>query len=515
MDDARLRALIQTNPEEAMALLREMGKYVVHPHAGQRLVLDHPARFKVVNCGRRWGKTVIAAKAIVAESRRPSQMLWWVAPTYRIVKRGYEEVLKQLPPGALTHEPPPSSNFDAGRAVILRFKNRTKMEFYSAERPEGMLGAGVDYAVLDEAATMPPRIWNQIVRPTLMDRKGEAMMISTPRGMNWFYQAWLKGQDGQDESWASWTFTSHDNPTLPEGEIDDMKRDLPTMEYEQEVLAKFLAAGSRVFTYDDNSIQYSIEHDTPLVFPNGLIEGYPPAGSHVVLGIDLAKTHDWTVLYGARASDRRNVYYERMQAITWPEQKRRIRRAHKVLRNNGATSVTLIFDSTGVGDPIYEDLEAEGYDAVPVNFSGQHKPNMVKLLAKDLEERKAFILPQRIEEFEAYAMAVTPGGRFTYSAPEGQHDDVVSAKMLQHHGLVNEGMADVTVISASAPSDESAGDPFDGNEEWDAWDDLVDDDGNLDDPNDAAHAAGYDSPNVAELLTGQPTMAQLLTRGFF
>src|SRR5690349_14466995 len=177
----RLMDLAVENPQEFRKLMEMAKSKTVLPHAGQQVVLDSKARFRVMNCGRRWGKTVLAAKIIVSYTRKPNQMLWWVAPTYKVTKHGYDEVLRQLPDGVLAKPAPPSSNFDAGRAVILHFKNGTKMEFYSAERPEGMLGAAVDFAVLDEAAIMPGRIWNQVVSPTLIDHEGGALMISTPR----------------------------------------------------------------------------------------------------------------------------------------------------------------------------------------------------------------------------------------------------------------------------------------------------------------------------------------------
>ena len=443
-------------------------KKVVRPHAGQQVVLDSEARFRVMNCGRRWGKTKLAAKIFVQKSREDNQMLWWVAPTYKVVKRGYAEVLRQLPDGVLTHEPPPDTNFDAGRSVILKFKNGSRMEFYSAERPEGMLGEGVDFAVFDEAAIMPGRIWNQIVRPTLMDRMGQALFISTPRGRNWFYRVWQQGQDPQQKQWASWTFPSSTNPHLPPSEVEDMQQTLPRLEYEQEVEAKFLAAGSSVFVIPDKSMQPG------RVLKNYFVEGVEVKGHNIVLGIDLARTNDWTVIYGARARDRRNCYYERMQAITWPEQKRRIRRAVRMLERAGAETIMLCMDQTGVGDPIVEDLEAEGYDVVGLNFT-THKLNMVKLLAKDIEESQAFLLEQRVNEFEDYQMNLSPAGRMQYSAPEGENDDVVAAKMLQHWGLVAEGVPEVMVLSVDgteaglAPSD----DPLEDDDE--DYSDLVDD----------------------------------------
>jgi hypothetical protein len=490
-----LLELFQDNPQEALRLLSALRDKVRYPHPGQQLVLDSKARFRVINAGRRFGKTILAAKILLQQSRKPDKMLWWVAPTYKVVKRGYAEVLRQLPDGVLDGTPPPDTHFDAGRSVSLRFKNGTRMEFYSAERPEGMLGAAVDFAVLDEAAIMKSSIWNQIVSPTLMDHEGGALLISTPRGRNWFYRVWQKGQDKQDKLYDSWTFATQDNPTLPPGEADRMAADMPRLEADQEIYAKWIASGSNTFVVPAKSVEYNA------VLDNGFVEETPPKG-FVVMGVDLAKTNDWTVLYGVNARTRRNCYYERFNAVTWPEQKRRIRAAVRRLLKNGATGVMLVMDSTGVGDPIVDDLEAQGYDVVGINFN-THKTNMVKLLAKDLEETRAFVLDERLNEFEDYTMIITEGGRIKYSAPEGEHDDVVSAKMLSHWGCVNEGVPEVQLISGDQADIED--DPYGGrgdDDEGESWDDLIDND----EPTDAelAEAIGYH--------VGRPTVRDLLTR---
>lgn len=254
-------------------------------------------------------------------------------------------------------------------------------------------------------------------------------MISTPRGRNWFYRAFKRGQDTGEDDWASWQFASWTNEYLPPGEIEDMKRDLPAVLYKQEVEAEFLAAGSNVFVVADEIIREKVK-------PEG----------HVVFGVDLAKSTDFTVIYGANASTRENCYYDRFQDVTWPRQRRRILRAVKRVLNNGATGVTILMDSTGVGDPMVDELEELGFDVIGKNFT-TWKDKMVKLLAKDMEDGKSFVLEEGIEEFEQYELNITPGGRVTYSAPSGEHDDVPSAKMLQHWGIVNEGVPDATYIN--------------------------------------------------------------------
>jgi hypothetical protein len=514
----RLQSLAQNDPAALSRLLDAMEKVNIKPHAGQQVVLDSKARFRVMNCGRRWGKTVLAAKILVSKSRKQGRVLWWVAPTYRIVKRGYEEVLRQLPDGVLAKPAPPSSNFDAGRAVILHFKNGTVMEFYSAEREESMLGAKVDFVVMDEAARIRPHVWNQTISPTLMDRLGGALLISTPRGRNWFYQAWQKGQDASNDEWDSWTFTTQDNPTLPPGEADRRAADMPRMEADQEIYAKWLAAGSTVFVIPDGSIQPAT------VLKDFTIKEQRPQG-FVVLGVDLARTSDWTVLYGANSSNRRNCYFERMQAITWPEQKRRIRRAVRTLRREGAADVLIMVDSTGVGDPVYEDLMNDGYDVVGINFT-THKNNMVRLLAKDIEERSAFVLEERLTEFEDYQMTMTPAGRMTYAAPEGSgmYDDAVAAKMLQHWGIINEAAGDISVIDLNEdepvvkrPVRQSADsdDDLEADFEFDEGDysDWIDPDLELDE-SEAVHAIGGESIETLHVrLLQPPDPDDLLRRG--
>lgn len=494
----RLLSLMQSDPAEFARVMRAVNAKTVKPHSGQKLVLDSPARFKVMNCGRRWGKTVLAAKMAVSAVMKPNQMVWWVAPLYRITKRGYMEVLRQLPDGVLAHDPPPETNFDAGRPIVLRFKNGSRMEFYSSERPEAMLGAAVDFVVLDEAARMVGTTWNQTISPTLIDHMGRALIISTPRGRNWFYDVWLKGQDDEQTDWDSWTFTTQDNPTLPEGEADRMAADMPRVEADQEIYAKWLAAGSSVFLLDERCIERVAVHQS------GLVEGREKIRGTVFLGVDLARTNDYTVLYGTQERDRRNAFFERWNGVAWNEQRRRIGRAVRTLMRAGAEHVTLMVDEGNAGAVIVEDLQEAGYDVVGVNFS-THKSNMVRLLANDLERARAYVLDEKLTEFENYITNTTPQGRITYSAPEGQHDDVVSAKILSHWGCVNEGFGQLTLLNADDPlpvhpSDDS--DPWDA-EEADGYSDLLD----VEEEEAAAiEAIGYADPRH------RPTAEQLLLR---
>lgn len=352
--------------------------------------------------------------------------------TYQNTIRGYREVLRQVPPSILTKSPPPPTLGAAGR-MVLNFPGSTRFEFYSGQNPDAMAGEGVDFVVVDEAALQGENVWSQIIRPTLMDTAGRALLISTPRGKNWFYHLWQRGQDPEYREWASWHFTTANNPYIRPEEVEEAQRSLPLMLYEQEILAEFVSDAGAVFRTRDDVFRGI--HDV--------------AGHHIFLGVDLAKHHDFTVITGSRGDDRMPCWHERFNAVSWPMQKDRLITAIDLLEQAGATGVTVIMDSTGLGDVVFDDLELEGIDIVPVKFTNDWKMRAVSLLAADLERGNAFILREQQREFEAYSYEVSEvTGRFRYGAPEGAHDDEVSAKLLEHWGVVHEGAPTMRTVDA-------------------------------------------------------------------
>lgn len=430
----RLRAVMEADPQAFQELLSKISGKMLIPHSeGQKEVLTADERFLVLCAGRRWGKSQVGAAKALRRARNERQIIWWVAPTYKVVKRGYEAVIKQMPEGLLTKPAPPDSAFDAGRSVRLEFKNGSKMEFYSAERPEGMLGGSCDFLIMDEAATMPEHVWTQVIRATLIDRSGGALFISTPRGRNWFYNLYIKGQDPNEPEYRSWRFPSDTNPTLPPGEVESMAAELPLAMYEQEVLAQFISNAASVFRIDEETAIVEIEE------PRG----------HVILGIDLAKHEDFSVLCGINAEDRKPCYHDRFNQVSWPSQRRNIHAAvDEILAYPDVTGITIVVDSTGVGDVMYDDLTEEGLDVIPIKFSPQWKLAAVQLLSADLERGNAFIHDGQLAEFQTYSYKINESGRWKFEAASG-HDDEVSAALLAHWGVVHEGVPNIQTLTVN------------------------------------------------------------------
>jgi hypothetical protein len=441
----RWQALARSDPAAAARILGRLRDKLFVPHPGQREVIASEARFRILRAGRRWGKTRLAAHLAIRNAlAKPNQMVWWVSNSDKNVRRGYRNVLAQLPPEFLA-KPAPS---EGANDRILTFRNGSKMEFYtagSAGRTTGsdaspLTGEGVDFLIIDEAALITEMVWYQHLRPTLADTKGEAIIISTPRGRNWFWKLWQRGQV-PGTPYESFHFTSYDNPYVENSEIEDAKATLPSLVFEQEYLAKFVQNAASIFMLPDEQVL-----DT-LSTPKGW----------VVMGVDLAKKEDFTVLTACNGDTRMPVYYDRFNELSWPTQRQIIENAaQEIAGYQGVEHLTIGVDSTGLGDVIYDELDESGFDVVPINFgSGRQKELMVWQLAADIEHGFSFIMDDMVDEFESFEYEITDSGRYKFEAAEG-HDDKVAAKMIENWVVVNEGPPNVRTLETPRAGDRPA-----------------------------------------------------------
>lgn len=134
----------------------------------------------------------------------------------------------------------------------MQFKlaNGSRISLKGADRPDTMRGVSLEYLVMDEYADMKPVVWEEILRPALADRKGDALFIGTPKGRNHFYDLYNYALNEDDPSYEAWHFTSYDNPLLDPEEIELAKKSMSSYAYRQEFLASFEALGSEIFKED-------------------------------------------------------------------------------------------------------------------------------------------------------------------------------------------------------------------------------------------------------------------------
>lgn len=217
-------------------------------------------RFRVVNCGRRFGKTTLSimemvANAISSDDRRVA----YIAPTYQQARDIAWQDLKKI-----TKDIAKTINESRLEIVLYTQKGGTSSIILRGwEAVETLRGQKFNFLVIDEIAMMKNfwENWQEVLRPTLTDVKGDVLFISTPKGFNHFYD--LYNLENTDDNFKSFHFTSYDNPHLPSEEIDAAKKQLTEDRFAQEYLADFRKTEGLVYkeflrdvhVYEDKDIQ--------------------------------------------------------------------------------------------------------------------------------------------------------------------------------------------------------------------------------------------------------------------
>jgi phage FluMu gp28-like protein len=381
-----------------------------HLHPAQMDVLKSDARFKVLACGRRWGKTRLATVMVVAEALR-GKRAWWVAPSYKMGRVGWrliKRLVKQLPFTCRVREDEHLIEMPTGGEVAV----------HSADDPDSLRGEGLDFVVLDECAYMKQETWYEVLRPALADRQGRAMFISTPHGRNWFYRLYHLARE--HEHYDAWRFPTSANPFIRPEEISEAERSMPEMAFRQEYLAEFLDDAAGVFRGVNAVVDAGRSQNEP-----------PEPGRQYVAGIDLARLQDFTVIV-VFDENGRQVYFDRFNRMSWERQRQIIYEVHRRYHK-----CPCVIDASGVGDPIYQDLLRMGVVVKPVRFTNVMKEQIVEHLAMLIERGQVRLMdvPVQTEELLNFQYELKPSGRIRLQAPQGLHDDCVVALGLAATGI--------------------------------------------------------------------------------
>ena len=209
----------------------------------QQSVFNDGTRFKVVAAGRRCGKSRLAAWTMIIRALQAEKCtVFYVAPTQGQARDIMWSLLEEL-----VHPILQSKHVNN---MEMKLINGSRILLKGADRPDTMRGVSLEYLVMDEYADMKQQVWEEILRPALADRKGDALFIGTPKGRNHFYDLFVYADKSEDESYKSWHFTSYDNEKLDPDEINLAKKSMSTYAFRQEFLASFEALGSEIFKED-------------------------------------------------------------------------------------------------------------------------------------------------------------------------------------------------------------------------------------------------------------------------
>jgi len=381
------------------------------PHVGQKAVHRDGSRFKVVDAGRRWGKTRLGVNECLDVAANGGRA-WWVSPSYKTSEVGWRP-LRRIGHkiGAEVRKVDRQINLANGGSVTVR----------SADNPESLVGEGLDFVVMDECSLTKEQAWFESLRPALSDRQGRALFIGTPKGRNWFWRLWQRGQQGE-EGWASWQFPTASNPYIPAKEIAAAKRDLPERLFLQEYMAEFLEDAGTVFRRVMAAATATEQHNA--------VEGH-----EYVMGVDWGKLADFTVLVVLDATTNEVVYMDRFNQIDYQVQLGRLETAFIKFE-----PVQIIAESNAMGEPLIEQLWYQGYPVQAFQTTNASKADMVNALSLAFEKGEIQIPndPVLIGELQAFEANRLPSGMIRYAAPEGMHDDTVMALGLAWHGVAHQ-----------------------------------------------------------------------------
>lgn len=379
------------------------------PNKWQEIVRQSNARFKIIVAGRRAGKTKFVAEdprvGLVNWLHRKNKTIWVVAPNYDLTDRVWEVLVKLL-----------NTKLAALRKDIFSSRGRqrivtklgTTIEAKSADDPRSLVGKGLDFLVCDESALIDQKAWTESLRPSLMDKKGSAIFIGTPKRKNWFYDLYLRGLNPEEKEYQSWRFSSFENDYLDKEELNKIVLDMPELEYQQEIEADFLEGVGQFFRKIKDCVTGELENcDT---------------NHYYYLGVDLGRLRDFTVLTVMDGNTNQLVYFDRFKEVDWNLQKARIEAVAR--RYNNAQ---VIIDSTGVGDPIVQNLMEIGLAVEDFKLTSISKKQVLDKLSILIEQNRISFpeIPILLSELEEFGYWETRTGRTSYSAPPGKNDDTV------------------------------------------------------------------------------------------
>jgi hypothetical protein len=366
---------------------------VPNAHINQKPILESQARFNVLMCGRRFGKSELSQIKMIKTASFGEQIAY-ITPTYKLAKVFFNKLAAALP------FPNNQSN------LTMQFPNKGSVEFFTGERLDNLRGRKFHGVIIDEASFIPNLEdgWLNSIRPTLTDYKGWGWFLSTPRGKNFFYSLYMKQEDG----WQSFKYTTYDNPYIDTKEIDEARRQLPAPVFEQEYMANPMENAANPFGSENiKACIRPLSNQEPVCF-----------------GIDLAKSYDWSVIIGLDAGG--NVcYLDRFQK-DWHTTKQAILKLPRK---------PILLDSTGVGDPIFEELQRAGLMVEGLKFTSNSKQQLMVGLQNAIHT-KSISYPEGVivNELEVFEYQFTANG-VKYSAPSGFHDDCVMALSLAYQNF--------------------------------------------------------------------------------
>ena len=368
-------------------------------------------RYGITEAGTKSGKTVSAIAWLVEQAMLggPGYNYWWIAPGYSQAEIAYRRIKLGLTKGSFTAFDTPTPRLSTMVGSWIWFK--------SADNADALYGEDVYAAIIDEASRVPEASWHAI-RSTLTHTRGPVRIIGNVKGRkNWFYdlarqaETLMLTEPDPSKRRMHYSMITADDAVaagvLDSEEIEDARQTLPDNIFRE---LYYNEPG------DDTGNPFGLDHIRACVVES--LSTKPV----VAWGIDLAKKQDYFVCIGI--DDNGGVAaFHRWRGVPWRQS---IKRVWAIV---GEDTPALV-DSTGVGDPVLEELQYEHGNFIGFTFSATSKQKLMEGLAISIQSHE-LTFPEGFirQELMAFEYEFTRTG-VRYSAPSGQNDDCVAALAL-------------------------------------------------------------------------------------
>jgi phage terminase large subunit-like protein len=380
-------------------------------HKGQQEIVDGLARFNVINAGRRFGKDIMQ-RCLAIDGMERGLPVGWYEPIYKDTINNWDWLVSTLQP-IITDK--------SEQERRLSIVGGGSLEMWSLENKDASRGRHYGRVIINEAAKVPhlQYSWEYVIRLTLMDLQGDAFIYSTPRGYDYFQQLFQKGRDALNKLWRSWQKTSWENPYIAREELEEAKNTLPEITYRQEIMAEFITSDGMVFRR---------VHDAAILQPLDV----PIEGHQYSAGVDVAAAVDYTVITVLDMNTREMVAMDRFNRVDYPVLEDRIAAAYAKWNLAG-----MVIEENSIGRGVIDHLQNRGLNLIPFTTTNTSKHGIIQSLQSAFEHGQIKILdnPVLVGELLSFESKKTNSGNFTYSAPDGQHDDCVMSLALAWYAL--------------------------------------------------------------------------------
>lgn len=404
-------------------------------HEAQRQMVAESRRFNVADCGRRFGKSILGEDRII-ETLLEGYPAAWMSPNFRSLGDAWRDLKRVLLP--ITKEKSEQDH-------RLEVNSGGVLECWSLDNPDAPRGRKYKRVIIDEAAMVRylGEAWQAVIEPTLLDLRGDAWFLSTPKGRNFFHTAYSWGQDdARYPEWKSWKMPTTANTTIAHivEEVERKRVTLPDRIFQQEYMAEFMDDAGGVFRNVAESATIDATDGWPayaarvVIAEDGtetITRREPDPDHKYVIGVDWGKLNDFTVLAVIDATTKEMVAIDRFNQIDYQLQLKRLRALAAYFGTR-----TLVPELNSIGIPLVEQLRAAEYKVHPFTTTNASKAEIIDALTLALEKDELRLLNVAVlvDELQAYEAERLPSGMLRYSAPEGYHDDCVIALALAWSG---------------------------------------------------------------------------------